>query len=166
MIKLESTMYTVDHVCCIICRSGWSTEGCKRVAVTESHVTCQCSHLTAFSAILPAAAFEVHGCTYIQSRTRSNMTLNVFMVVNLLQSYYTGDNHPPRRLHPPSLHIPSLCHHLSPSPGHTATPSHPQTPAESPQHNTQEPCLRFTPRLCYLHRWHRSNRSAWSLWGI
>ena len=40
-------------------RSGWSTEGCERVFISESHVTCRCSHLTAFAAILPAAAFEV-----------------------------------------------------------------------------------------------------------
>ena len=47
------------------CRSGWSTEGCEKVSVTESHVTCQCWHLTAFAAILPAAAFQVYTLMYV-----------------------------------------------------------------------------------------------------
>ena len=49
----------------VTCRSGWSTEGCERVSVSLSHVSCRCSHLTAFAAILPAAAFEVSDLQYI-----------------------------------------------------------------------------------------------------
>ena len=52
----------MSYICCNIltsCCSEWTTDGCERVEVNESVVTCNCSHLTNFAILVVRIHFLI-----------------------------------------------------------------------------------------------------------
>ena len=52
MTSISNACYVLLLYVATFCCSEWTTEGCVRVEVNESVVTCNCSHLTNFAILV------------------------------------------------------------------------------------------------------------------